>query len=160
MILKTIKDNLARPRILAKAFWAIVNLALAEEVKAYMIDHGAVEWILASLKKFPHEKDMNYRGIFALINLGIRASGKEKIAELKGVETLLGVMKRWPECPAMQRCGCNVMRSLMVGDEFGLVASLRLQGANQLLNAASQKFPHDLDLTEIITQTRFLIETF
>lgn len=117
MMRKEYREN---PRVLAKAFWLVVNLALVEEVKAFMIDRHVIRAVLNALRYFPENRELNYRACFALINLSIRDAAKRQVFELDGVKLILGVMRKFKDSSLMIKCCCNVLRSLMVGDTHGI----------------------------------------
>lgn len=115
-VMEMIRRYPNEPELLAKAFWLLVNLALVEDVKMFLIQQNVIADIIGTMKRYPDHKRLNFRATFALINMGIRTRAKLQIRELEGHKIILAVMKKWSKCPLIQKCCCNVIRSLMVGD--------------------------------------------
>lgn len=157
-MLKTLDAHKDDPDVLSKIFWLTVNLALADDVKVALISSGIIAKILASMKRFPDNKELQYRACFSLINMGIKANAKDQIHRFGGVGLVLDAMRNWPDDPAMQKCGVNVVRSILVADAFGISMTFMQLGGILLLEDIQERFADRLDLMRLTRQTLFILD--
>jgi len=68
-VLKLMDQNSDHSRLQAMACWSLVNFALNPSVKSYMLEQGAIQRVLQSMKLHPRDREVQFRAIFSLINL-------------------------------------------------------------------------------------------
>lgn len=161
VMFKALELYKTHPLVLAKAFWLVVNFALVDEVKQYMIENGVIAYILGAMKQWSSNKEMQYRACFSLINLGIKPDAKRQIADEDGLSLVFLVMKRYSDDALIQRVGCNVIRSLIFGDtHHHFIPAIIDMGGIEVLQAAEERFQDNDDLFNVISQTIFWLDAF
>ncbi|KAL3897413.1 MAG: hypothetical protein SGARI_006924 [Bacillariaceae sp.] len=61
------------PVLLAMSCWALVNIALAPEQKAALVKLGGIQATTNAMKRHPFSAEVQFRALFALINLVIHS---------------------------------------------------------------------------------------
>ncbi|CEO99410.1 F-box domain-containing protein [Plasmodiophora brassicae] len=147
-VIQTMVRNVSNPSVLAKAFWATVNLSLMDCNKQQLINSKAIHLIILSMFRFPDERELQFRACFALINLSLNRESRTAIRNLNGIEAILGAMARFGDFPMLQRCACNVLVSLAWSSRTNRERMVKNQAA-ELVNRALTKFPGFRDINEI-----------
>lgn len=60
-VIQTMVRNVSNPSVLAKAFWATVNLSLMDCNKQQLINSKAIHLIILSMFRFPDERELQFR---------------------------------------------------------------------------------------------------
>jgi hypothetical protein len=112
LVMQCLELHAEHPLVLAKAFWALVNMSLYDPFKDKIVGGGGIQKIVAAMRRFPDHIELQYRSCFALINLCIKMVVKDLVRELDGIRLVIDGMTRFPKHLLFQRCACVVLRSL------------------------------------------------
>jgi hypothetical protein len=104
------------PRVLAKAFWAIVNLSLNNSCKAEIINRGGLEIIVLAMKRYDYHLELQHRALFALVNLSIRTHAKLYLREVHGLHCIIQALTRFLEYQPLVRCAAVLINTLSWDD--------------------------------------------
>jgi hypothetical protein len=69
IMLDSMSRFLGEEKLQAMACWAMVNIALAPSQKSMLIKLGGIQATANAMRKHPHSADVQFRALFALINL-------------------------------------------------------------------------------------------
>jgi hypothetical protein len=69
IMLDSMNRFVAEEKLQAMACWAMVNIALASSQKSMLIKLGGIQATVNAMRKHPHSADVQFRALFALINL-------------------------------------------------------------------------------------------
>jgi hypothetical protein len=69
IMLDSMSRFVGEEKLQAMACWAMVNIALAPSQKSMLIKLGGIQATANAMRKHPHSADVQFRALFALINL-------------------------------------------------------------------------------------------
>ena len=132
--------------------WSLVNLALNHQQKLALLALDGLDAVLAAMAHHPTTLEVQFRALFALINLVIPEAGSvstntmdcgENAAHARVVRGVLAAMRHFPESEKLVRCGCLVLHNLSL-DESNARRLLDAGVAKPLLVAADSHADADV----------------
>ena len=137
-----------------------MNLALDRAQKATLLAAGGLDAVLAATRAHPRDAEVQFRALFALINLvipehdgGARAAPDVRAAVAAVARAVLDAMAAFPDDEKLVRCGCLVLHNLSLDDPN--VGALRAAGvAKPLLAAADSHADADVQRSAHSTMRR------
>lgn len=129
LIARLMRLHSARPAVLAKLSWSLVNLSVTESRKHIIVDAGLVECVCDNLQRFPAHAELVYRSIFCLVNLVGMPAVQDRLMTRGVVAHVVHAMQAFPYYWSLQRSAVVVVRALAycnhrVVDVPGLLPSL------------------------------------
>lgn len=100
------------PLILAKIFWLFVNLSLIDEVKLHIVRSGAMTIICNAMRTYPDDKELQYRSVFSIVNLGICRASKEAMLKEDGAILVLKAITQFQNNINILTMAVHAVRSL------------------------------------------------
>ena len=127
----------------AMGCWSLVNLALNHQQKLELLKLRGLDRVLDAMESHPRVLEVQFRALFALINLVIPEAGAGydddldlKAANKRVVRYVLGAMAAFPDSEKLVRCGCLVLHNLSLDD--GNVPHLLAAGVSLPLQRAAR----------------------
>lgn len=125
-VLASMDKHSRREDVQAMGCWSLVNLALNRQQKLMLLSHNAIDRVLDAMKTHPQALEVQFRALFALINLVIPESSaarsgvglfSDSNATNHGViNAVLVAMSTFPVSEKLVRCGCLVLHNLSLRD--------------------------------------------
>jgi hypothetical protein len=125
-VLRSMRVHLKNANVQAMGCWSLVNLALNHQQKLALLALDGLDAVLAAMAHHPTTLEVQFRALFALINLVIPEAGSvstntmdcgENAAHARVVRGVLAAMRHFPESEKLVRCGCLVLHNLSLDDK-------------------------------------------
>ena len=124
--MRSMRVHLKNANVQAMGCWSLVNLALNHQQKLALLALDGLDAVLAAMAHHPTTLEVQFRALFALINLVIPEAGSvstntmdcgENAAHARVVRGVLAAMRHFPESEKLVRCGCLVLHNLSLDDK-------------------------------------------
>ena len=125
-VLRSMRIHGKNANVQAMGCWSLVNLALNHQQKLALLALDGLDAVLAAMAHHPTTLEVQFRALFALINLVIPEAGSvstntmdcgENAAHARVVRGVLAAMRHFPESEKLVRCGCLVLHNLSLDDK-------------------------------------------
>jgi hypothetical protein len=137
-VMEIMDHHSAEGALQAMACWTLVNFALNADCKALLLAEGGLGRILRAMRAHPNNYAVQFRGLFALINLvvpDVPNQQPQNIGEV--IECVLRAMEVFHNDTRLMNRGCLVLQNLSLnGALTGLIEppALTLLGKSLHLN--------------------------
>ena len=122
-VLASMREHGRDARVQAMGCWSLVNLALNHQQKLELLKLRGLDCVLDAMAHHPGVLEVQFRALFALINLVIPEAGARaeddldlKHAYRRVVLHVLDAMASFPDSEKLVRCGCLVLHNLSLDD--------------------------------------------
>ncbi len=158
------------PALQAMSCWALVNLALVPAQKTMILSLGGIEITANAMRRHPKNFDVQFRGLFALINLVVASDTPKALsflreptgprtekdvldASLDGIANLVvTAMKNFCACGTILNRACLVLHNLARSQDY-LTTLLWTPHCFQMLEWCIANYPTDPVLRRSATST-------
>jgi len=137
-VLTVMDRHLHVPGIQAMACWSLVNFALSSTCKTLLVEKKGVDRVLRAMETHPLELQVQFRGLFALINLVVPDTPGQQPDNLEVIiERVLAAMQTFMHQPMLVNRGCLVLQNLSLNELN--YSQLKRSSAKELLLQALVK---------------------
>merc|ERR1712164_3565 len=114
-VLRSMRVHLKNSNVQAMGCWSLVNLALNHQQKLALLALDGLDAVLAAMAHHPSTLEVQFRALFALINLVIPEAGSVSTNTMDCGEH--AAMRHFPESEKLVRCVCLVLHNLSLDDK-------------------------------------------
>jgi len=172
IVLDAMKNHISSSVVQAVGCWSLVNLALNRQQKIDILTKNGIQCIIRAMQIHPHCLDVQFRALFALINLVIPENVQQQFNQNDPHNTntnntflpqdtishdildhVLIAMDRFGDSDKLIRCGCLVLHNLSLRPTN--IPILQANNTSKpLLRAARTHNDHDVQRSAISTLRR------
>jgi len=147
LILEAMKKYPYDASLQAMACWSLVNIALVPSLKQAIIAANGFEWVITTMRLHPENVEVQFRAIFALVNL----VSPVNVLPTDAVKLLVQAMSKFPSNHALVNRACIVLQNLSFYDSNHEV--MKAEKVDFHLAAVLRNYEYDLCLCGIATKT-------
>jgi hypothetical protein len=112
------------PVLSAMSCWALVNIALAPDQKAALVKLGGIQATINAMSRHPFSAEVNFRALFALINLvipSVKLESREGLANVNEQQAVLPAAGGGNQIAPLDRASQEELEETVVNDEREII---------------------------------------